>query len=338
MSVSYENNKYHFKSFPKRPFQIENINIIEDGKVMTFGIGNGVEMLNFEDKKCMDPIPTVLPSVLKDEGLINVSTKPIINVVTLCTHNSPKFIKYFPWNDSRKRLTEDLKDHDSVKTYKFKSDLLTKPENPVCCINTLHNMIVFSSCDGFLNFAFANNDEIEHHCRTKFNESCTKFLVLSPNNTLASSTKTGNIKLQQAGAWAPHSSYEVPYKCSVLSMDIGHNDEVLFTTSKDNYGRLQILDKNLDKAIMLDDGKDYGIIDKTQFIDEHHIISSDNYLVTKLWDTRKPNDSILISNEIKEKYHSACTQSTFAYCQNTKKIIVGSWFNTLDVFDLSTLV
>jgi hypothetical protein len=26
-------------------------NIIEDGKVMTFGIGNEVDMLNFEDKK-----------------------------------------------------------------------------------------------------------------------------------------------------------------------------------------------------------------------------------------------------------------------------------------------
>lgn len=113
-------------------------------------------------------------------------------------------------------------------------------------------MIVFSSCD-----------EIEHHCRNKFNESCTKFLVLSLNNTLASSTKSGNIKLQQASAWAPHSSYE------------------------------------------------------------HHIISS---------------DSILISNEIKEKYHSACIQSKFTYCQNTKKIIVGSWFNTPDALDLSTLV
>jgi hypothetical protein len=325
MSVSYENNRFHFKSFPKRPFQIENIYMIEDGKVMTFGIGNEVEMLNFEDKKSMDPIPTVLPDALKDMGLINISTKPIINVVTLCSHDSSKFIKYYPWNDS-------------VKTYKFKSELLTKPENPVCCITTNHGMIVSSDCNGFLNFAFTHGDEIEHHCRTKFNESCTKFLKLSPNNTLASSTKSGVIKLHHVGAWASYSEYVVPYKCSVQSIDVNDKDEVLFTTSKDNYGRLQILDKNLDKAIMLDDGKDYGIIDKTQFIDEHHIISSDNYLVTKLWDTRKPNASIIISDEVKKKSHNACTQSTFAYCQETKKLIVGSLFNTLDVFDLSTIV
>ena len=350
MSDFFENNKYHFKSFPNRPFQIDNIYLIEDGKVMTFGIGDEVEMLNFEDKKCMDPIPTILPDVLKDEGLINVSTKPIINVVTLCTHNSPKFIKYFPCNDSHKRLTEDLKDHDShkrltedlkdhdsVKTYKFKSDLLTKPENPICCITTLHNMIVFSGCDGFLNFAFANDDEIEHHCRTKLNESCTKFLVLSPNNELVSSTSPGDIKLQQVGSWAPHSSYKVPYKCAIQSIDINDKNEVLFTTSRYNCGKLQILDKDLQKAIMLDD-HDLSIVNGAKFINEHHIISSCCRAVTKLWDIRKPNNSIVISDEYVKSFHNVCSQSTFVYCQETKKVIVGSMFNTLDVFDLSTIV